>query len=261
MRFLSTPLDLSPWVQSIWSWEAGASATPEVLITPDACCEWVMHLGVPPVEWRDGAWRRQPRVFLYGQFRRALALHTDQAMRLLSVRFHPHTAAAFFGVGGGDLQAMPIEFADLCKAAAAIRWLSELGDTDEVDAIYPRLLIALRKLARQALQPDPLTATALQLIQTLTRHEPRMRVATVAKRLHTSPRKLERIFNREVGLSPKLYSRISRVHYAQSLLATSAHGLAVIAHLAGYADQSHFSREVVEFCGRTPADIRLGTRP
>ena len=131
MRFLSTPLDLSPWVQSIWSWEAGASATPEVLITPDACCEWVMHLGVPPLEWRDGAWRRQPRVFLYGQFRRALALHTDQAMRLLSVRFHPHTAAAFFGVGGGDLQAMPIEFADLCKAAAAIRWLSELLISNE----------------------------------------------------------------------------------------------------------------------------------
>lgn len=256
MRFLFTPSDLSPWVQSIWTWEAAASAQPDVLITPDACCEWVIHLDAPPLEWRDGIWCRQPRVFLYGQSRHALALHTDQAMRMLSVRFHPHTAAAFFGVPGSELQALPITFADLSKTTSAMKWLNDIGDTDKVESIYPRLLMALRTLAKRATPPNPLTANALQLIDAQTRAAPSLRVAILAKQLHTSVRQLERVFSRDVGLSPKFYSRISRVNYAQNLLTSSAQCLAEVAHSAGFADQSHFNREMLNFSGRTPAEFR-----
>ena len=81
-----------------------------------------------------------------------------------------------------------------------------------------------------------------------------MRVADVADQLCISRRQLERAFKSKLGLSPKQYTRISRLSFAQQLLQQgSFHSLADVAYQAGYADQSHFNRDFKLLVGEQPS--------
>lgn len=59
-------------------------------------------------------------------------------------------------------------------------------------------------------------------------------------------------FRREVGLPPSVVAGIFRARHAVSML-TGPDGLAVVAARAGYSDQSHMTRELRRYTGRTPA--------
>jgi AraC-like DNA-binding protein len=65
------------------------------------------------------------------------------------------------------------------------------------------------------------------------------------------------IFQRDVGLAPKVYCRVQRIQRALALAGPGA-GLSwvEVAVLAGYADQPHLSRELRELCGVTPGEYR-----
>lgn len=72
-----------------------------------------------------------------------------------------------------------------------------------------------------------------------------------------NPRKMERDFMNEIGISAKLFSRIVRFSNARVLLARNPNSpLAMIAYEVGYADQAHFSKDFKEFFGITPANFR-----
>lgn len=72
-----------------------------------------------------------------------------------------------------------------------------------------------------------------------------------------SHRRFIEIFQRDVGLPPKVYCRVQRVQRALALAGPGA-GLpwAEVAVLAGYADQPHLGRELREMCGVTPGEYR-----
>jgi len=59
-----------------------------------------------------------------------------------------------------------------------------------------------------------------------------------------SYKRLERVFARDVGLSPKHFARVARVQRALELRTLRPGvALAALAVHSGYADQAHFSRE------------------
>lgn len=69
-------------------------------------------------------------------------------------------------------------------------------------------------------------------------------------------RRLEQVMRREVGLSPKAVQRLARHERARRLLAASSCSLAEAALAAGYADQSHMTREVSALSGASPSRLR-----
>ena len=69
-------------------------------------------------------------------------------------------------------------------------------------------------------------------------------------------RRLQRAFDRSVGVSPKVLARVLRFRRAVRQLdgaASRPGSWAGLAALAGYADQSHFIREFRALAGLTPA--------
>lgn len=69
-----------------------------------------------------------------------------------------------------------------------------------------------------------------------------------------SERHLERKFNDYMGISPKKYSNIIRLHYFLSLInqGINKENMTVISYHAGYSDQSHLIREFKKSVGLTP---------
>jgi AraC-like DNA-binding protein len=68
-------------------------------------------------------------------------------------------------------------------------------------------------------------------------------------------RRLQRAFDRSVGLSPKVLGRVLRLRQAVRRLESAGRPLswAGVAAAAGYADQAHLIREFRALAGVTPA--------
>jgi AraC-like DNA-binding protein len=249
LGLLETPPDLRPWVQCIWTLESGESdeAAP---IAPDGCCEWILHLGAPPLAWRDGVWHRQPRAGLFGQLQQPLRLRRDRATHCLAVRLRPHAAAPLFDVSGFALCPEELAIPDLTRCVAPLRWL---GEIDSLEHAYRSVIAALRALAREARPFDPMVIAAAKALE---RDHGGERIAGLARRLGVSKRTLERRFFDGVGLPPKRFARIARMQQSLRLLSLPEASVAGVAHTMGYADQAHLTRELVELAGCRPGEIR-----
>jgi AraC-like DNA-binding protein len=129
--------------------------------------------------------------------------------------------------------------------------LHELTDPQRQLDLLEALL--LDRLAH-ALPADPLVFHALaQLARGV-------QVATVVADSGFSHKHFIRRFERAVGLSPKLYTRVVRLARALPQL----HGASSLAHAAlhaGYSDQAHFTRDFRALSGLTPgAYLQLAPR-
>jgi AraC-like DNA-binding protein len=79
------------------------------------------------------------------------------------------------------------------------------------------------------------------------------RIPPIAKRVGLGLRQFERKFVQQVGLSPKLFSRIARFEAALDRMGRSPQGSwTEVAHRFGYFDQMHLVHDFSRFTGETP---------
>lgn len=112
----------------------------------------------------------------------------------------------------------------------------------------------LVKLARRKtkMKAHPGVSQALHL---LTQHRGNITVKDLQEETCTTRKSLERAFTTQVGILPKLYSRIVRYNFAKALIeSSSVIDWQKITHQHGYYDQSHFINEFKTFSGKTPLD-------
>ncbi|TKK69319.1 helix-turn-helix transcriptional regulator [Ilyomonas limi] len=77
-----------------------------------------------------------------------------------------------------------------------------------------------------------------------------------------SIRTFERRFLDEVGMSPKLYARITRFYNAlENKMLHPNKNFTAIAHESGYYDQAHFIKECREFANKSPEELFKYTPP
>lgn len=69
-----------------------------------------------------------------------------------------------------------------------------------------------------------------------------------------------RVFREETGQTPWAFVRDARIERAKELLSEGASPTEA-AHEAGFFDQSHLTRVLRRFDGRTPGQVRDGTQP
>jgi len=85
-------------------------------------------------------------------------------------------------------------------------------------------------------------------------------IAELAAMVQVHPVYLGRVFRRHFGIPIGAYARRSRLEWAAAQLATTNEPLSRISFCAGFADQSHFTREFRRFAGVTPRQYRLVAR-
>ena len=85
-------------------------------------------------------------------------------------------------------------------------------------------------------------------------------LSQIAREIGIHPSHLARTFRSQYGQSVGEYGRRLRLEWAAQRLARSEEALASIADRAGFADQSHFTREFKRHYGVTPGRYRLAHR-
>jgi AraC-like DNA-binding protein len=86
--------------------------------------------------------------------------------------------------------------------------------------------------------------------------EQRITLEVMAKLANLSVSYFVRAFKQSTGLTPHDYLMRRRVQLTIQLLSQTDLALSEIAHVAGFADQSHFAKRFRQYVGMSPRDYR-----
>lgn len=243
---------LSRHVRLIWSLELDAPSGASVIerIVPDGVVEIVFHYRTPfAMRFSGDRVVTQAQSFAILQVRRFVEIWPTGVSGFVSVRFQPW--------GAHHVLRIPLaELADRHLPTTAL-WGSAARQLEE------RLALANSTQARVAMVQDFLlarlqhrSARAEQLTKATWQSRGMVRPARLAQGLGISERHLERICRRDLGVSPKGLTRLSRfLHACSALRSRTTGGLAELALKCGYYDQAHFNADFREFAGMTPTQF------
>jgi AraC-like DNA-binding protein len=241
---------LAAHVHCLWHLrKPAATAVAPDRVLPDGCMELVFNRATP-LQLRSAAGRfeRQPPAMLVGQISTHVLLQSDEATEVVAVRFRPAGARAFFREESDA-------FTDRCVPLDALGdgWRELADRVAEASTADDALGLVQGALVRR-LEPSRtgVPSRALGALRLLHQPESAPSIGGIARALALSPRQLERIFRRDVGLSPKLYARLLRFRRMVGALDRGDPRWADLAARAGYSDQAHLVREFRAFAGVTP---------
>lgn len=228
---------LAPFVQRYWLSLRNTDRTH--LVLPDGCIDIVLE--VTGARWR--AWG-------CGSTTRPTLLSCEPGRHYLGIRFRPGMARHFVRARADELtdrQEDAQALLDLPLEPIAER-IGEAGLFDEIDR---------RLLARLAVESTAATP-ADRLVRAIEATHGAVRLAALARQSGPSPRQLQRQFLQAVGVTAKFFATVVRAQRAAALMSGTGHRpLADIAAAAGYADQSHMTRDFERLRGTSPAGRRV----
>jgi len=234
---------LAPWIECFWSIHAGPGPSLLNRVLPDGCSDLIVGVG------------GSPAAMIVGTMRTALVVPLAGPATLLGVRFHPGAALRIFDTPLTELTDRRIPLDALWGSAAdelstALAQATGPTGTRRAERILAKRLVG----AETSLQSDE--ALAERAVELFRRARGGIGVREAAAALGVGERRLQRAFDRSVGLSPKGLARVLRFRRALRGLDEAGGGpvsWARLAALAGYADQPHFIRDFRALAGVTPA--------
>jgi AraC-like DNA-binding protein len=228
--------DLAPFVEHLWTveWDVVEPSVSEVLTHPSV--QLVVELGDSRVA---------------GVYTTRYVRRNEDKGRVLGVKFRPGGFRPFFDRPVSELQDRALPLAEVFGTAAArleSRALAHAGHADAFAVIQDFL-------RRRRPRPDPTVELLGRIAERAATDREIVRVEQLTREFGLGPRKLQRLFDDYVGVSPKWVIQRYRLHEAAERIAAGR--VADFADLAlelGYADQAHFNRDFKKLVGRSPAE-------
>jgi AraC-like DNA-binding protein len=172
---------------------------------------------------------------------------------VVGVRFRPGAAPAVLGLPASELAGLTVGADELWGSFASALG-EQVARAASLHAAVSVLEAAVASRLKQARQLDDLVAAMVRRVYAGTVGS----IAAIASSLYVSERQLRRRCEAAIGLGPKELQRIVRFQrflvQADRQRDASA-TLAALAVQAGYADQSHLSRESVRLAGTPPLEL------
>jgi AraC-like DNA-binding protein len=119
-----------------------------------------------------------------------------------------------------------------------------------------KAVAALGEALTRRVQARAPNSTLREAVALLTRSGGKMRVSELSSTLGVSRQRLNVLFLRDVGVTPKLYARIIRMRRLLASLPSDINDWADLAASSGYCDQAHMIDEFKALVGLTPAEYQ-----
>jgi AraC-like DNA-binding protein len=171
--------------------------------------------------------------------------------KIVRVIFRPGGAYPFFAPPAADFRDTAISLEDIWGAEAEHLQQRLVQAPTQVD-IFRILTEVLASAAARPLANHPAVSFALLQAE---REPQRTSVASLAQAADLSRKRFIDLFTREVGMTPKLYLRMTRFErLLRDIFRHSSVHWAETAAEYGYFDQSHLIRDFHDFAGMTPTE-------
>jgi AraC-like DNA-binding protein len=245
---------LSNFVELFWFYDGyfAGSHTKERLM-PDGSIELVINLKENEARIYDreklDQCERLPGAILCGPHSRFFVIDTAQQDSVMGIHFKPGGAFPFFKMPAGELHNLHISLEDLWGHEAG--WLRErLLEAETPQEKFQVLEHCLMEQAFKPLERHHAVDCALGLFRNI---HTAPAITELAEHIGISSRRFIQLFSNEVGLTPKLFSRVQRFQQVLQKIRTGADfSWADMAASCGYFDQAHFIHDFKEFSGINP---------
>jgi AraC-like DNA-binding protein len=255
LNFYKPKPPLSKFVDNIWLYEGYEPEHKTERILPTGTLELVINLRQNELLFydveRSENCSRFSGAIVSGASGRGFAPDTSEAALIIGVHFKPGGAFPFLGLPAGDLADTHVDLETLWGPSAG-RLRERLLEARTSAERFQLLQEALLRRLCPGVEQHYAVSAALEMFG---RNQAGPTVREAAKYLGLSQRRFIQVFKAEVGMTPKLFSRIQRFQQTRTNIQHNPSiNWADIAVDHGYFDQSHLIREFLEFSGLSPAD-------
>ena len=245
MRYeeLAPSLEFDPLISRFWAFAASDSDPSHFdhVVMPDGACNLTV---VAP--WPGAALL----VSLSGPNEIAMKVPIYRGAQYRGMRIQPGALRALLGLNVASMRGQNVALdAILPELAVALR--ASLNPWP--DSLAGFMVVVEVLLTDRVVSADKIDREVQHLVLQLIASDGDMPMTTMLKASGLSERQMRRRFVAEVGLTPKVFSRLRRVRRAcADLFRQQNAGVASISYDHGFADQAHFSREMRAMFGMSP---------
>lgn len=200
-----------------------------------------------------------PSSFVYGQITCYKDLYLTDEASMVIVVFQPGGINQLLGIPAVQLRDHVVTTRDLF-GAPSLKLEEALSRQTPVTAKIDLLnTFFIEWLADKNVVKQVITASSVEFIVA---NRGNVSVGHLVKHVGYTERHVERSFNECIGISPRKFCNIVKLHFFLKLLndKDSQQSLTSIAYEAGYADQSHLVKEFRKYTGLVPTDYLRKTQ-
>ncbi|MCK6628875.1 MAG: helix-turn-helix domain-containing protein [Anaerolineae bacterium] len=243
---------LANFVELFWWYESDRVIHTKERVLPTGAVQLIINLHEDVIRTYNPHNPEQFQSFLgclvAGPYTEFTVIDTASQVSTLGVSFKPGGSFPFLKLPTCELQNMDVSL-DTLWAAAASCLREQLLEAATPRARFRLLERALLAQLTESPAPHPAVAFAVRELQ-----KPIIPpISTVTDQIGLSPRCFIQHFRQEVGLTPKLFSRVQRFQRVLlRLQPDQAVDWADVALSCGYFDQAHFIHDFQAFSGLNP---------
>jgi AraC-like DNA-binding protein len=246
---------LSNFVDNFWLYEGRGAEHQTERILPTGTLELAINLRQNELRFYDAEHpdhhSRLSGAVVSGAHGSGFAPDAADGAFIIGVHFKPGGAFPFLGLPAGDLADTHVDLETLWGPSAG-RLRERLCEARTSVERFQLLDEALLSRLCHGVEQHYAVSAALEMFG---KNQAGPTVREAAKYLSLSQRRFIQVFKSEVGMTPKLFSRIQRFQQTRtSIQQNPSPDWAALALDRGYFDQSHLIREFLEFSGLSPTD-------
>jgi len=251
--------DLELIISCYWTLEVPAAKdVQKQRIVPDGTIEMAFILGDDIKRYTsEEEFIIQPRSMVLGQIIDPFYIEPTGTVNTFAIRFYPYGFANFVSVALKDLAKTetPIEMLFGEEVAKKLeKDIVQATDTKQRIEIIESFL--KNKLNDQVMVSNIVTNIVRETIDTLLASKGSTSINDILEGDLSKRRQLERMFVKQVGISPKQLGKLIRLQSAlKMLLNQEDESLTNIAYNNEYYDQAHFTKDFKEFTGVSPKEF------
>lgn len=218
-------------------------------VLPDGAVRLVFNLGDAPSAG-DGAGLPVEAI---GASAAPVVVRMRDKVEGVSVTLRPGAAAALLGLPAGEIAGQAVNLDELWQGGAA-ELLERMAAAPDDAARATLLQSALERRLRDG--SGTVHAAAMHAARLIAESGGRRPLREVAAAVGVGERRLQQLFHAHVGLSPRAWARLARLHDClRALRLQPTPAWADVAVESGFYDQSHLVNEFRALCGVTPTEF------
>jgi AraC-like DNA-binding protein len=237
---------LQPLVECYWIAEGNTAGWQKIV--PDGFPEIILHFGdAYEISADQIKVERQSRTLVAGQLSQPVFLRPTGRSGVLGIKFKPTGIWRMFYCRMDELMDQALASGDVLRnnlEALSAKIGAARDDKTRIEEVENFLLHQLKKT-----KPATIVDAVLNDVRT---QRGQLSMKDLASRHNITPRKLERDFQEQVGMTAKMYSRLNRFTHVFGLLQQPVMSKVEAVYLSGYFDQAHFNKEFRGFAGENP---------
>ena len=245
---------LSALVECLWYWEGAPGPHRLERLLPNGETAIIFNLREEPIRIYDAADVRRFETYghavLSGARSDCFVIDTNQQERVIGIQFRAGGAFPFLRMPASETSGASIALDDLWPGRGREIRERLLGARDAAEMF----VILEEALLAQLVRAPELHPAVSYALRQFSRCAPGGTVGAVTERIGLSSRRFIELFHRQVGLTPKTFSRVRRFQNAlRTVRGMRRIEWVQVALESGYYDQAHFIHDFQRFAGFTPA--------